>query len=742
MRKLMWFVFGFGPACAVYTYLFPEDYAIPIAAAFLLLSGAWFLLGRQMKWGKRLCALCLGAAVGAVWCWGYDALAFSPVRQLDGYEGTVTLELDALPQSGNYSTVCEGRVTVDGITAKAMIYVSELDGEAGIGDCVTGRAELRWTSDGGSGKPTYHRSNGVLLVGYMKEGAVSQGTVTWKHWPALAKRSLSDLMGKLFPEDALGFIRALVLGDHSGLSDEAQSDLSAAGLSHMVAVSGMHLSILFSVVYIFLGKQRKWALLLEMALAVFFAAMVGFTPSVTRAAIMQCLLLGAVLLRREYDPPTSLAAAALLILAVNPLAASSISFQLSFGAVAGIFLVTGRLNQYFRKVLRAERGKHPFRRALAASVSVTLGALLFTVPLTAIHFGSVSLLSVVSNLLTVAAVSVLFQLALAACALGSIVLPLGQIVGWAAAWIVRHVLTVAGIIAEIPGGVWYTGGILGVLWLVFVYVLLAVFALGGCRRPVVLVCCMLLSWCVCVLGSVLTGLENHLRVSVLDVGQGQCVVLQFDGKIYMVDCGGDGAADAAISYLGELGIHRLDGLILSHYDLDHCNGAAELLYRIPADVVYLPVAEDENGVLPEIEAAARDMEIFWVSDDILIQTKNAAFRLFAPLGAASDNDNCLTCLLTVGNFDTLITGDLSTAGELRLLYRQDLPDVELLVVGHHGAASSTGNQLLQAVTPEIAVISVGDNTYGHPAAQTLTRLESAGCQVYRTDLQGTIIFER
>ena len=164
------------------------------------------------------------------------------------------------------------------------------------------------------------------------------------------------------------------------------------------------------------------------------------------------------------------------------------------------------------------------------------------------------------------------------------------------------------------------------------------------------------------------------------------------------------------------------------------------IYNTPGNRYW--VAEDENGVLPEIEAAARDMEIFWVSDDILIQTKNAAFRLFAPLGAASDNDNCLTCLLTVGNFDTLITGDLSTAGELRLLYRQDLPDVELLVVGHHGAASSTGNQLLQAVTPEIAVISVGDNTYGHPAAQTLTRLESAGCQVYRTDLQGTIIFER
>lgn len=742
VRRLMWFVLGFGPACAVYTYLFPERWALPIAAVLLLLSVGWSILGRRRKWAGRVCAVCLGLALGMLYCWGYDGLRLSSVRQLDGYEGTVTLELTQTPTQGTYSTICQGNLTAEGVTAKAIVYVNGLDGTPTLGDRIIGSGTLRWTSDGGSGEPSYHRSNGVLLICYMDAGTVAEGRLTWRHWPALARQRLSSLLERIFPKDARGFVKALILGDKSGLSQEISSDLSAAGLSHMVAVSGMHLSILFSALYFLLGKQKKWAILLEMTAAIFFAAMVGFTPSVTRAAIMQCIMLGAILLKREYDPPTSLAAAALLILAVNPMAASSISFQLSFGAVAGIFLVSGKLNRYFRKLLKIEKGKHKVRKALCGSVSMTLGALLFTTPLTAIHFGSVSLVSVLSNCLTVAAVSVLFQLALVACFLGAIFLPLGQAVGWAAAWLVRYILLVARAMASIPGGLWYTGSFLGILWLVFAYVMLVVFCLGGCKKPVVLVCCLCLSWGVCTLGGLFLSMERSFRVSVLDVGQGQCVLLQFGGKAYLVDCGGDYAADAAIAALGASGIYRLDGLILTHYDRDHCDGAAELLYRVPADLVYLPVAEDAGGFLPEIQAAAAGMDICWVSQDVTIQTENAKLQVFAPMGAASDNDNCLTCLLSVGEFDTLITGDLSTTGELRLIYRQHLPDVELLIVGHHGSASSTGMRLLEAVTPETAVISVGENSYGHPAAATLSRLESVGCQVYRTDQQGTIIIER
>jgi len=183
-------------------------------------------------------------------------------------------------------------------------------------------------------------------------------------------------------------------------------------------------------------------------------------------------------------------------------------------------------------------------------------------------------------------------------------------------------------------------------------------------------------------------------------------------------------------------------LILTHYDEDHAGGAQYLLDRIETDAMFLPELADENGVAEQL-TQKQDAEIIRVGTDTEILFDGGKIALIAPIDYNSGNESSLCVLFQTEKCDILITGDRGELGEMLLLHNADLPKLEVLVVGHHGAASSTTRELLAAVQPEIAVISVGaDNPYGHPAQSVLDRLADCGCEIYRTDQNGTIIFRR
>jgi competence protein ComEC len=303
---------------------------------------------------------------------------------------------------------------------------------------------------------------------------VTEGEGGLGYFPARLRRTLQNRVGELFPEDSVPFLQALLLGESSGLDYATETALSLSGLRHVAAVSGLHLSILFSVVFFFTRRNRYLSLLVGAPVLLIFSAMVGFTPSILRSALMQLLMLGALALDREYDPPTALGFAALIMIAGNPLTVTAVGFQLSVASVAGILLVAERLRSWLMDPKRLGRWKFGTLRSKIASwfsvvVSVTLGALLFNTPLTAWYFGSVSLLCVLTNLLCLWAVTLLFCGSLAVLALGTIWLPLGKCLGWCLGWVVRYVLTVAGLIAKFPLSSVYTQSPYVVLWLVFVY---------------------------------------------------------------------------------------------------------------------------------------------------------------------------------------------------------------------------------------------------------------------------------
>ena len=511
-----------------------------------------------------------------------------------------------------------------------------------------------------------------------------------------------------------------------------------------MAVAGLHVGILFALVGVVTGKRRFWMVLAGIPSLLLFAAMAGFTASVTRAVIMPLLFLLALALNREYDPPTALSFAVLAMLLYCPLTIAGIGFQLSVASVAGIFLFYEKLDGWMKTWLPGKgktlRGR--LERFFTASVSVTLSATVMPVPLTAIHFGLVSLVGVVTNLLVLPLVSCIFYGIMAVCALGCVHMGAAGAAARVIAWPIRYVLAVARTLGGLPLAAVYTVSPYVVLWLVFLYGLIGWLLATKRKRPGLAVCFGALGLCVSLMLSFLEPLTCDYRVTVLDVGQGQCILLQSAGNTFMVDCGGrrgEEAADIAAEQLLRQGITRIDGLIRTHYDRDHAGGVQFLAEQITIERVYLPRTEDADGCLQSVRDSCA--ELIDIDTDMMISFGDAKIQIFPPKDAGSGNDSCAAVLFQRLKCDTLITGDMSAAAERQLLSDYDLPDLEVLIVGHPGSRYSTCEALLEATAPDAASISVGaDNSYGHPTAEVLQRLEQAGCAVYRTDLHGTIIY--
>ena len=744
MRWLMWLAIGVGAGCAVGAYLFRGMGLLLVAAVCLLGLVPAVLLRRKWKQYAIAVTVLLGVAAGCGLFFGYDMLYVSHARALDGSVAEIRFRATDHNWRTEYGAAVDGTVEIDGKAYKMRLY---LDAYFPItpGDELILPVKFRLTDEGGISEPTFHRTNGILLLAYQQEGPrLLQGEPGWRGFSGVLRQRLKDRIDSVFPEDTRGFARALLLGDKTELSYETSLAFRISGVSHIVAVSGLHVSILFALVYMVTDRRRFLTGIVGIPLVLLFAAVAGFTPSVTRAAVMQIIMMLALMVRREYDPPTALAAAVLVILGTNPLSVASVGFQLSVASVAGIYLFYGRLRKYLLTRLGSlEKGKNVSSKVLrgaVSSVAVSLSATVLTTPMVAYYYGLVSLVSLAANLLVVPVIGVIFYGIMLACAAGS----LGVWVGSAVSVLIRFVFGVAVFLSKLPLAAVYTESVYVVLWLAFVYVLIAGLFLCKPGRVWPGICVGTLGLC---LALVLSRVEPRLddyRVTVLDVGQGQCVVLQSRGSTFLVDCGGEYDQDAgekAAEYLLSMGIDRIDGLVLSHYDRDHTGGVAYLAERIGIERIYLPRTADQENRLPLILDATADGEQIWLDADAEIMLGSCVIRIFVPDGEKSGNESCASVLFHSEKYDTLIINDMNAPGERELLDTREIPDLELLVVGHHGSDTSTSAELVYRTAPDMAFISVGaDNAYGHPAQEVLDRLRLYGCVIYRTDLQGDLVF--
>jgi competence protein ComEC len=619
--------------------------------------------------------------------------------------------------------------------------------EINPGDRVEVTAKLRFTDLGGSKEPSSLRGNGILLTA-SATGApkITTGTDSLRNLPQRTAENLKSILEQCFPEDTGGLAKALLLGDQTDLDDGISLSFQLAGLSHIVAVSGLHMSILFAMVCLMTGRHRFWTAALGIPVVIFFAAMVGFTASVTRAMLMEILMLLALAIDREYDPPTALAFAVLVMLVRCPLVITSVGFQLSVTSVAGIFLFYRPCMGWFRTQFRLEGRTLQIRlvRGIAAALSISLSATVLTTPLVAWYFGTVSLIGPVANLLVVPLVGLIFYGVGLVCLAGAISLPMGTAIAGAVSVMIRYILRAADCLSRIPLAVIYTESRYIVLWLVLCYGLLLWVLI---RRPENLVrplICGILGLGVALSLSWAEPMGDEYRVTVLNVGQGQCILLQSRRNVFMVDCGGDsdaGAGEKAAQELLSMGISQIDGLIITHYDRDHTGGVERLSRQIRVDRLYLPRAVQTGEAQQRILTALPDSERIWLDGDAQIRFGDCRIHIFSPETGKSGNESCAAVLFQNEKYDTLIISDRSAAQE-RSLLETGLPDLEVLVVGHHGSKTSTCPELLYRTAPEIALISVGENSYGHPAEEVLCRLRQYGCAVWRTDETGDLVFRR
>lgn len=606
------------------------------------------------------------------------------------------------------------------------------------------------------------------------------------------------LFRKLLGEKNGATASAMVLGQKKGMDSEVKALYQGAGISHLLAISGLHLSLIGAGLFELLKKVRLPVTLsagISTWILIVYAQLTGMGISTRRALVMFLLFLAAGLLKRTPDLPTSLAVAALLLLVPKPQRILDAGFQLSFSAVIGIAVMIPVLQDGWEEAapsLRVTDGVAGWKIARAAiaracrflrqNILAGLGITMTMLPFLLIHFYEWSPWSVLLNLAVIPLMGILLP-----CLIGL------QLVARLTAFthcleLPQHLLCIAieAIFScyeqlcrstmALPGSILHTGYPTWQALAVYTIGLIALAVSGKKLRPH-----LRLAAAVCLMGIFLIRLPGELNVTMLDVGQGECVGIETrEHHVYLVDAGSTSKKKTGqyqiIPWLKYIGTRSVEGIFITHWDEDHISAVEELLEwskssRVKIRRIFLPdvALKDEvlETLLQQIEEANVSVEYLSAGEhmtDGALQI--SCLHPYAKKVPEDRNDASLVLRLSQGDFQMLLTGDLEKSGE-DWLVEQARPAVEqpksaaqeqalpcapstppaaqnplrctILDAGHHGASNATGEALLDLAQPELVLISCGkNNRYGHPAPETLKRLEERGIRWYSTAEVGAI----
>ncbi|MDX6627320.1 MAG: competence protein ComEC [Solirubrobacterales bacterium] len=587
----------------------------------------------------------------------------------------------------------------------------------------------------------------------------------------IRERALAGL-GKGMPARETELARGFVLGEDGGIDAGTAEDFRRSGLSHLLAVSGENVTLLALLAMPVLGAfgiPLRERLLWVLGLIAVYVPLAGSGPSIQRAAVMGAAGLVATLAGRRASRLFALALALGVTLAIRPSIAADIGWQLSFAAVLGILLLANPL----RAALVARFGAGAWRRALAEGIAVTVAATLATAPLVAYHFETLSTTTLLANLLAMPAVAPAMWLGMVSAAAAQVPgLPLeplngldslllayvAQVAHWCArpGWAELHVrLGIGGLVVSYLG---LATAVPVVTWLGRRRRLALARRRGdgGARRitpaireqPALRRGLVALSALLMIVALAATSLgggsapspHGDLRVEVLDVGQGDAILLEPRGAPAVLVDGGPPGDDLAAK-LHDAGIHRLGAAVITHDQSDHAAGIEELVGQLPISRLFYArlggTALTEAvaaGVEPvrvaagtEIRSGGLVLEVLWPPPELLSQS----------LAGADPNMQALVLLARWRQFTMLLTGDAEAEA-----VPIDPGPVDVLKVAHHGSDDAGLGALLDRIRPRLALISVGaENSYGHPTPATLATLASHGVRTLRTDRDGTLTID-
>lgn len=544
-----------------------------------------------------------------------------------------------------------------------------------------------------------------------------------------------------------------MLGRRETLDRALAERFAASGLVHLLAISGTHVALVAAVL-VLLGRvvrlRQRPTIWLTIALITLYLAMIGAPPSAVRSGIMTALALLTVILQRPSAPMGMVAAAALVIVAADPMAALDAGFQLSYAGVLGIMLLRRPLLE--RVPGRLRRGK---LKPLAESVVVSVAAFVATAPVAAHHFGQVAPVSIVANLPAIPASSLALVGIGAACAIEPLSPALARLVADGASLALDAMRTIVDVAAAVPGGHFAVARPRWWLWAAAALAcVLALELAAGMRRRV--------RWALAPMGAAAAFLllplaaapARGLEIAFIDVGQGDAVAIETPaGRWLLVDAGpADDGYDAGrrrvLPWLRAHGARRLEALVLTHPHVDHVGGAPAVLREMPvgrlidpglafgtpmyADVLHaaesghVPWNAARQGRVLRIDGV--ELEFLWPTADVLDAPEDA-------------NDISAVVQLRYGGFSALLTGDAPQFVEHALVSRYgERLRAQVAKAGHHGSRTASSQEWLRAVHPSLVVISCGRrNKYGHPAPETVQRLRADHIPVARTDEDGTVV---
>jgi competence protein ComEC len=596
-------------------------------------------------------------------------------------------------------------------------------------------------------------------------------------WVYSLRNSLSQKLAQVLPEPQASLAQGIVLGVRYNIPADVKADFVSTGTAHLLAISGLHLSIIAGIllsigIWLF-GKKRYIYIWLALGIIWLYALITGMHLPVVRGAIMASLFLAAELLGRQRTAITSLAFAAAIMVGINPQILWDASFQLSFLAMAGLIFLAPPLMNLGRRAVNKTIGEEGVGVSLASittdSLGVTLAATIAVWPLVAHYFGIVSFAGPLATFLALPAMPGVIAIGALAGLIGLAFLPLAQAIGWLAWLFLSYLLLIVSGFASLPPSSIEVGSVDTTVIVVYYSALALAIWLISQRRWLSSVAAKSLEfisrlpkkWVIppllvmAILASVAAASmpDDRLRISFLDVGQGEAILVQKGSQQVLID-GGPSPQALTVALGDEMPFwdRTIELVALSHPHADHLTGLVEVLERYKVEQVLdtgleseLPIYDEWLRVIEEkninCTAAQAGQEIN-LGDGVIISVLHPPTTPLTDTGS-DINNNSLVLRLSTGRVSFLLTADIEWEAEFELIAQGAELSSTVLKVAHSGSASSTTPEFLAAVNPTVAVISVGEeNPFGHPHNEVIDRLEQRlGAEnIFRTDEQETIEF--
>lgn len=600
------------------------------------------------------------------------------------------------------------------------------------------------TNPGQFDEEKYYKMYGYDYKVYAKKAVLLDDNVSNLHHLLQQVKDKFVLTYKsILPEKEAGIINAMLLGDKATLDEDIKTLYQKNGIAHILAISGLHVTIVGMAIFrLFqtLGLGMKSSSILSVVMILLYGILTGFSVSTNRAVVMLILTLIAKVIGKTYDVQTALSMAALIILIQNPLHIQNVGFLLSFGAIIGIVYVGPALQILI-----------PTKIKIINTIIVSTGIQIATLPIILNSYYEVPIFSIIINLFVIPCMSLLVVIAMIGGVIGMTLPSLGQFLMGCAYYVLKLYEILCNFFEGLPNSVLRIGKpSLEVIFFYYVILILFLILIHKLKKRLLGVILILL------LVIFYRKPNPGIRITLLDVGQGDSIYLETkSGTTYLVDGGSTSMKKVGqyriLPFLKSMGVETLDYVFVTHSDADHMNGILELMEDGTIPILYLVLPHIENKgesyVSLEELAISKGISILYMKqEDVIVDGEVLICCLHPTIEYKTKNTNETSLVLSVelNEFQLLLTGDIEGRGENLLLsyLREHREDMEILKVSHHGSKNSTPSELLNIITPEIALISAGEgNSYGHPHDELLERLQEADSKIYTTTNSGAIEIE-